>query len=133
MRRRAARAWMFWQDGPTKAAEHPRAEYVWFREDVQGCVCKEAIGVGGDVVLARVAAQFLDGGDEDGVGVGGRVGEGGVDLKRGVKVPDGGVVADDVFIQGTYDAGVNGGHGTVVSVKEFQVVSRTGPPEEAGG
>ena len=47
------------------------------------------IGVGGDVVLVRVAAQFLDGGIADGVGVGGRVGEGGLNLYRGVDAPMG--------------------------------------------
>ena len=88
---------------PTKAGEYPRVEYVWFGEDIQVHVCAEAIGVGDSVVLARDAAQFLNGGDEDGVGVGGRVGEGGVDLNRGVELPDGVVVADDVLFQGTYD------------------------------
>ena len=93
---------------PAKAGEYPRVEDMWFGEDIQGCVCAKTIGVGGDVVLARAAAQFLNGGDEDGVGVGGRVSEGGVNLKRSVEVSDEGVAADDVLLQRTFDAGVNG-------------------------
>ena len=52
-----------------------------FGDHIQGCVCADVIGVCSDMVLARVAAHLLDGEDEDGVGVGARAGEGGVDLR----------------------------------------------------
>mmetsp|Transcript_21147 Transcript_21147/g.51029 ORF Transcript_21147/g.51029 Transcript_21147/m.51029 type:complete len:263 (+) Transcript_21147:763-1551(+) len=122
---------------PAKAREHPRVEDVRFGEvKFHERVITGGDGVGGDSVLAGGAAQLLDGGDGDGVGVGRGVPEVGVDRKGGVHTPENGIDTIDVMLQGAtypmWHVRVPRCLSGVISVEEGEVVPPPHPLQEAG-